>query len=209
MTKRIGVLALQGAFAEHIALLNKAIEDNKHDIEVITVKTAPQLSSCDSLIIPGGESTTISLIAKRTGLFDSLIEFVHDPTKTVWGTCAGLIFLAKELSNESSLVNSLDLLKVKVRRNAFGRQAESFIETCDFSSFIPDCTGFQVYFIRAPIIEEILSQDDVETLYTLKDGSIVAVSQQGRILGTSFHPELSDNDARFHNYFIQKYVLNN
>ncbi|CDO91676.1 unnamed protein product [Kluyveromyces dobzhanskii CBS 2104] len=206
MTKKIGVLALQGAFIEHVTLLKRAIDKHNYDVSVTTVKTASQLAECDSLVIPGGESTTISLIAKRTGLLQPLLDFVHDPSKTVWGTCAGLIFLAEKLSNESKFVDSLDLLKVRVRRNAFGRQAESFIQTCDFSSFIPGCTDFQVFFIRAPIIENVLS-NDVEVLFALDDGSIVAVSQQGRILGTSFHPELSDNDIRFHDWFIQKYVL--
>lgn len=207
MGKCVGILALQGAFIEHIQHLEKCITENKYDLSVTTVKTPEELEICDALIIPGGESTSMSLIAQRTGMYPHLLKFVHDPSKAIWGTCAGLIYLSKELSNEKELVKPLNLLKVKVKRNAFGRQAQSFIKDCDFSSFIPDCTDFPTVFIRAPVIETILDPQEVLPLYTLDNGLIVAATQGKNILATSFHPELAENDSRFHDWFIKKFVL--
>lgn len=211
--KCVGVLALQGAYAEHFKIIQQCVEVYKYDIEITTVKNESELARCDVLIIPGGESTSISLISQRTGIFQALVNFVNDPSKSVWGTCAGLIFLAKNVKNTPELVTTLDVLNVKVVRNAFGRQAQSFIKSCDFSSFIPNCTDFSAVFIRAPIIESILNleseneDNNIRVLYKLDNGSIVAVSQGNRILATSFHPELAEGDIRFHNWFLTEYVL--
>ncbi|KAG0677683.1 hypothetical protein C6P41_000198 [Kluyveromyces marxianus] len=211
--KCVGVLALQGAYAEHFKIIQQCVEVYKYDIEITTVKNESELARCNALIIPGGESTSISLISQRTGIFQALVNFVHDPSKSVWGTCAGLIFLAKNVKNTPELVSTLDVLNVKVVRNAFGRQAQSFIKSCDFSSFIPNCTDFSAVFIRAPIIESILNleseneDNNIKVLYKLDNGSIVAVSQGNRILATSFHPELAEGDIRFHNWFLTEYVL--
>lgn len=205
--KCVGVLALQGAFLEHVQHLERCIVDNEYDLKVITVKTPNDLSQCDALIIPGGESTSMSLIAQRTGMFTHLRKFVHDPSKATWGTCAGLIYISKELSNEKELVQPLELLQVRVKRNAFGRQAQSFIQICDFSQFIPGCHDFPAVFIRAPVIEEILDEEAVRPLFTLDDGLIVAATQGKNILATSFHPELAENDSRFHDWFLQQFVL--
>lgn len=101
MVKCVGVLALQGAFLEHVQHLERCVLEKEYDLKVITVKTPEELSRCDALIIPGGESTAMSLIAQRTGMFPHLRKFVHDPTKATWGTCAGLIYISKELANES------------------------------------------------------------------------------------------------------------
>ncbi|CAI4442651.1 CPA_1a_G0017750.mRNA.1.CDS.1 [Saccharomyces cerevisiae] len=171
MTIVIGVLALQGAFIEHVRHVEKCIVENRdfyeRKLSVMTVKDKNQLAQCDALIIPGGESTAMSLIAERTGFYDDLHTFVHNPNKVTWGTCAGLIYLSQQLSNEEKLGRTLNLLKVKVKRNAFGRQAQSSTRICDFSDFIPYCDDFPATFIRAPVIDEVLDQEDVRVLYKL------------------------------------------
>ncbi|CAI4725661.1 CQI_4a_G0043440.mRNA.1.CDS.1 [Saccharomyces cerevisiae] len=219
MTVVIGVLALQGAFIEHVRHVEKCIVENRDFYEkklsVMTVKDKNQLAQCDALIIPGGESTAMSLIAERTGFYDDLYAFVHNPSKVTWGTCAGMIYISQQLSNEAKLVKTLNLLKVKVKRNAFGRQAQSSTRICDFSNFIPYCNDFPATFIRAPVIEEVLDPEHVQVLYKLdgKDNGgqelIVAAKQKNNILATSFHPELAENDIRFHDWFIREFVLKN
>lgn len=214
MTVIIGVLALQGAFFEHIQHFKRCIDEHNYaNIDIIPVRNEIDLYKCDSLVIPGGESTSMSLIAQRTGLFEHLYNFVHDPSKTIWGTCAGLIFLSKELSSGSELVKTLKLVEIRVKRNAFGRQTHSFTKDCNFSSFIPGCSEFPAVFIRAPVIEKVLDSKKVDILYTLAAENshdlplIVAARQNKNILVTSFHPELADDDIRFHNWFIQEFVL--
>ncbi|SMN22427.1 similar to Saccharomyces cerevisiae YFL060C SNO3 Protein of unknown function, nearly identical to Sno2p [Maudiozyma saulgeensis] len=217
--KCIGVLALQGAFIEHVHHLKRCITKygsqfyNGITIKIITVRNKEELWKCDGLVIPGGESTAMSLIAQRTGFYEDLYEFTHNPQKCVWGTCAGLIFISDILMNENHLVKTLQLLHVKVKRNAFGRQAQSFTQECDFSSFIDGCNDFQATFIRAPVIEQILDDDTVKVLYRLnkpnspQNGLIVAVKQNDNVLATSFHPELAEDDLRFHDYFIRHFML--
>ncbi|CAB4256830.1 similar to Saccharomyces cerevisiae YFL060C SNO3 Protein of unknown function, nearly identical to Sno2p [Maudiozyma barnettii] len=217
--KCIGVLALQGAFIEHVHHLERCVDKyglqfyNGVTIKIITVRTKEELWQCDGLVIPGGESTAMSLIAQRTGFYDDLYKFVHNSQNSIWGTCAGLIFISEILSNEKDLVKTLQLLHVKVKRNAFGRQAQSFTQECDFSSFIDGCVDFPATFIRAPVIEEILDNDTVEILFRLnkpdspQDGLIVAVKQNDNVLATSFHPELAEDDLRFHDYFIRHFIL--
>lgn len=209
--KVIGVLALQGAFLEHANHLKKCLAANDYGvgIDVRIIKTPEELAKCDALIIPGGESTSMSLIAQRTGLYPHLYKFVHNPEKVIWGTCAGLIFLSAQLENENALVKTLGVLKVDVRRNAFGRQAQSFTKECDFSKFIPGCTDFPATFIRAPVVEEILDPIAVKSLYELPMNGknvVVAAQQDHNILVTSFHPELAENDIRFHDWFIRQFV---
>ncbi|KAK5134168.1 hypothetical protein LTR08_006828 [Meristemomyces frigidus] len=168
----IGVLALQGAFVEHITLLRKAAETFKSTrqskdanasidniaFSFVEVRTPAELSRCDALIIPGGESTSISLIAQRTGLLEPLRDFVKLDRKPVWGTCAGLILLAESATGEAKagqeLIGGLD---VRVRRNYFGRQVESF-EAELALPFLGDGQGgcFRTVFIRAPVVEAVL-----------------------------------------------------
>lgn len=215
--KVIGVLALQGAFIEHVQHLENCVEVYGEtygwDVKVTTVRTKDELWKCDGLVIPGGESTAMSLIAQRTGFYPELYKFVHSPEKKVWGTCAGLIFISDVLANENTLVKTLELLHVRVKRNAFGRQAQSFTQDCDFSSFIPGCTDFPATFIRAPVVEEILDQENVKVLYRLEregspqNGLVVAVKQGDNVLATSFHPELAETDLRFHDFFIRQFIL--
>ncbi len=184
---RIGVLAAQGAFAEHIATLEKL------DTEAVPVRLPEQLEGLDGLIIPGGESTTISRLMKAYNLMGSVTSGVARGM-AVFGTCAGMILLARTIIGNHA--SSLSLMDISVRRNAFGRQVDSF-ET-DLSVPALGDTPFPAVFIRAPIIESC--DPKVEVLARLPDKTVVAV-RQGRLIATSFHPELTD-DTRFHRLFL-------
>ena len=181
----IGVLALQGDFAEHIAMLKGL------GVSASPIRLPAELAGLAGLIIPGGESTTIGKLAVDFNLMEPLIEFGEQ--KAIWGTCAGAIFLSKDARREQPL---LSLMDISVERNAFGRQVESF--EADLAVPALGEAPFHAVFIRAPLIEEVGSEAQV--LATLEDGRIVA-AQQGRLLATSFHPELT-NDDRFHQYFL-------
>lgn len=187
---RIGVLALQGDFAEHIAMLRKL------GIEAIEVRLPEHLDGLDGLIIPGGESTTIGKLATDFGLMEPLRAFGKE--KAIWGTCAGAIFLSRDVKRPQPL---LGLMDITVARNAFGRQVDSFEIDLDVPALKrvdPSGSPYHAVFIRAPIIESV--SGDAEVLAYLPDGRIVA-AQQGKLMATSFHPELT-NDDRFHRYFL-------
>jgi pyridoxal 5'-phosphate synthase pdxT subunit len=182
---RIGVLALQGAFQEHCAVLKKL------GIEAVEARTVADLEDLDGLIIPGGESTTIGKLASWYGLLDKLRK--QSARLPIWGTCCGLVFMSKDVGMDQPLLAVMDTV---VERNAFGRQVDSFEEELDIEGL--EGGPFHGIFIRAPIIKEV--GEDVTVLCTLKDGRIVAV-RQGAMLATSFHPELTKDD-RLHRYFI-------
>jgi len=187
---RIGLLALQGDFAEHSAVLKKL------GVEVVEVRLPEQLSGLDGLIIPGGESTTIGKLAEDFGLIEPLRKFGQE--KAIWGTCAGAILLSKDARRSQPL---LEIMDITVERNAFGRQIASFetdLNVPALSQVDPDERPYHAVFIRAPLIESV--QAGAEVLSSLEDGRIVA-AQQGHLLATSFHPELTDDD-RFHRYFL-------
>lgn len=194
--------ALQGAFIEHIHTLNNIAEVT----EAIPIRTKEQLDSVDALIIPGGESTAMALIAERCGMLEPLREFVR--SKPTWGTCAGMILLADEASQtKRGGQQLLGGLHIAVNRNQFGSQKESF----ETNLYMPEVLGsdepFHAVFIRAPIITELKS-DKVKVLGKLGNqvGStgaetIVAV-QQDHLMATAFHPELTRDD-RLHRYFVR------
>ena len=188
---KIGILALQGDFAEHSAILEYL------GVETIQVRLPAHLESLDGLIIPGGESTTIGKLAEDYQLIEPIREF--SSKIAIWGTCAGAILLSKDARRNQPL---LELMDITVERNAFGRQVESFeidIEVPVLQELDPQ-TGqtFHAVFIRAPLIESV--GGTARTLATLPDGRIAA-AQQGNLLATSFHPELTPDD-RFHRYFL-------
>jgi 5'-phosphate synthase pdxT subunit len=188
---RIGILALQGDFAEHCAVLRRL------GVEAVEIRLPEQLESLDRLIIPGGESTTIAKLAVSYGLMEPLRKFGTE--KPVWGTCAGAIFLSKDAHRSQPL---LQLMDITVERNAFGRQVNSFEVGLNVPALLkidPVEKPFHAVFIRAPLIESV--QADACILAKLEDGRIVA-AQQGHLLATAFHPELT-NDDRFHRYFLQ------
>ena len=183
---RIGVLALQGDFREHIAMLERM------GVAAPEVRLPAHLEGLDGLIIPGGESTTITKLMDRWGFRTALPEAVSDGM-AVWGTCAGMIVLARRLVDPYP--EPLGLLDVTASRNWFGRQVDSF--EADFDVAGLGGGPFRAIFIRAPVIEE--AGESVEVLAALPDGHPVAV-RQGKMLATSFHPELTDDD-RIHRMF--------
>jgi pyridoxal 5'-phosphate synthase pdxT subunit len=184
---RIGVMASQGAFAEHIAVLRRL----KVDAEAI--RLPGELKGLDGLIIPGGESTTISRLMREYDLL-AAVRAMATEGLPVFGTCAGLVMLATDGVN--GRVEPLGLMDIRVRRNAFGRQRESFEQALNVPALGSE--PFRGIFIRAPAIEEV--HDGVEVLARLEDGTIVA-ARQGKLIATAFHPELA-GDARFHRYFL-------
>ena len=190
---RVGVLALQGDVREHLnslSLLNVAVQK---------VRTVEELETVNALIIPGGESTTISMLAKRVGLMNPLRKFVQDK-KAVYGSCAGMIMLANEILDGRKDQETIGGLDITVRRNAFGRQVDSFETDLKIKNFEKE---FRAVFIRAPWVERI--GDDVEVLATIKTSDNKehpVMVRQNNLLATAFHPELT-TDSRIHEYFLQ------
>ncbi|MEA3342461.1 MAG: pyridoxal 5'-phosphate synthase glutaminase subunit PdxT [Chloroflexota bacterium] len=186
---RIGVLAVQGAFIEHEKMLNTL------GAETVEVRLPEHLTELNGLIIPGGESTTIGKVASEWGLMEPIRAFTQSG-RPLWGTCAGMILMAQEVSDRAPGQLLLGLMDVTVRRNAFGRQVDSFEADLDIPAL--GDSPFHAIFIRAPLIERV--GERVETLAQLEDGTVAAV-RQGNLLATAFHPELTDDD-RFHRYFL-------
>jgi len=187
---RIGVLALQGDFAAHIKMLEGLGAEGK------AVRLPEHLEEIDGIIIPGGESTTIGKLMVIYNLQEVLQRKIQEGVP-IWGTCAGLILLAKETDNALLGQPLLASMNIRVRRNAFGSQRESF-ET-DLSVPALGEAPFHTFFIRGPAVESV--GPGVEVLATLDDDTIVAV-REGTLLGTAFHPEVS-GDPRFHQYFLR------
>ncbi|MBM2825513.1 MAG: glutamine amidotransferase [Dehalococcoidales bacterium] len=186
---KIGVLAVQGAFIEHINMLHHLA------VEASAIRLPRELEKLDGLIIPGGESTSISRLMREYNLV-SAIKNLAEAGLPIFGTCAGMILLADEISDGDSQVEALRVIDIKVKRNAFGRQRESF-ET-EIPIPVLGKKPFPAVFIRAPVIEQAGSE--IEILATLANGSTVA-ARQGKLLVAAFHPELTD-DVRFHQYFL-------
>ena len=185
MNMQVGVLALQGAFAAHSDCLTSI------GVQSIEVRNPEQLSSVDALLMPGGESSTMSHLLESSGLFDPIAARIADGMP-VFGTCAGMILLASEILDGRSDQRSFSAIDISVRRNAFGRQVDSFEST--INSPVGDFHGV---FIRAPRIERV--GKEVEVLGIINDEPVLV--RQGNVLAASFHPELS-NDARLHEYFV-------
>ncbi|MBU3642503.1 MAG: pyridoxal 5'-phosphate synthase glutaminase subunit PdxT [Candidatus Nanopelagicaceae bacterium] len=185
---RVGVLALQGDFREHIAALSAI------GVEAIAVKTAEEINSVDALVLPGGESTTIAKLARIFEVFDLIKQKIKDGLP-VYGSCAGLILLSNKILDGIEGQETFGGLNVIARRNAFGRQVDSFEGEIDFKGV----GKLNSVFIRAPWVEEVGTE--VEVLAS-SHGHPVAV-RQGKILATSFHPELTDNHA-VHRYFVEE-----
>lgn len=183
---KIGVLALQGDFIEHEHMLRDLGAD------VAQVRLPEHLNDLDGLIIPGGESTTIGKLATSYGLIEPLRDFAA--SRPTWGTCAGMIFLAKQLEHNQQPI--LGVMDITVNRNAFGRQIDSFEADLNITGI--EGEPFHAVFIRAPIATA--AGEGVDVLAQLDQGRIVA-ARQGHLLATAFHPELT-NDSRLHNYFL-------
>lgn len=185
----VGILALQGAFVEHAAAVERLGAESR------LVRLPGQLEGIDALIIPGGESTTISKLMAAFGIFDPLKKQTADGLP-VWGTCAGMILLARETDDGD--LPTLGAMDLRVRRNAFGRQVDSF--EADLAVGALGAQSFHAIFIRAPAIESV--GPGVEVLARLESGPIVAARQDGMLV-TAFHPELTA-DLRFHEYFLRE-----
>jgi pyridoxal 5'-phosphate synthase pdxT subunit len=183
---KIGVLGLQGAVREHA----RALETS--GVEVSVVKRTEDLEGLDGLVMPGGESTTMRRLIDRYEFFTPLQEFAMSG-KPVFGTCAGMILMAKDIEGYDH--GHLEIMDIKVHRNGFGRQRESFEVALDINGIVEE---YMAVFIRAPYIMSV--GENVEVLATFQDKIVAA--RQGRFLACAFHPELTDDD-RFHQYFVQ------
>ena len=184
---RIGVLAVQGDFAEHIAALQRL------GVDSYEARLPEHLIGMDGLIIPGGESTTLSRLMSIYRLREP-IQAMAEAGKAIWGTCAGMIMLAHEITEADPV--PLQLMDIGVQRNAFGRQIDSFEQELEVTGL--DSQPFHAIFIRAPVVNRV--GPAVKTLAALPSGQAVAV-RQGQLLATSFHPELTA-DTRLHRYFL-------
>jgi 5'-phosphate synthase pdxT subunit len=184
---KVGVLALQGTFIEHIGMLQQL------GVEAPPIRLPHELNTLDGLIIPGGESTTMLKLIESFGLIQPIREMARDGL-AIWGTCAGMVLLAKNVSNYE--METLCLMDMKIRRNAFGSQIDSF--EVDLEIPLVGEEPFHAVFIRAPVIKE--AEPGVKILSRLPDSTIVA-ARQNRLLACAFHPEFTD-DLRFHSYFL-------
>ncbi|MCU4800690.1 pyridoxal 5'-phosphate synthase glutaminase subunit PdxT [Halobacteria archaeon HArc-gm2] len=196
MTLTAGVVAVQGDVSEHADAIERAAAAHGEDSEVREIRDAGIVPECDVLLMPGGESTTISRLLHREGIAGEIVDHV-DAGKPVLATCAGLIVASTDAQDDR--VETLDLVDVTVERNAFGRQKDSFEAPLDVTGLDDP---FPAVFIRAPLISEV--GDDVEVLATWDDRAVAV--RDGPIVGTSFHPELTD-DPRIHDLAFFEEVL--
>jgi 5'-phosphate synthase pdxT subunit len=183
----VGVLALQGAFAAHCESLSSI------GVKTVEVRTPEQLASVDALLMPGGESSTMSQLLESSGLFDPIAARIAEGMPT-FGTCAGMILLSSEILDGRSDQRSFSAIDISVRRNAFGRQVDSFESDLDFNG-----SSLHAVFIRAPWVEEVGA--GVEVLSKVGDHAVAV--RQGNLLATSFHPELT-HDFAVHRYFFEE-----
>ena len=185
---KVGVLALQGAFRLHV----KALE--RLGVEAIEVRSLENFDDSEALIIPGGESTTMSFLLESSGIFDSLRERSAEGMP-ILGTCAGMILLSSKITDGRSDQKPLNLMGVEIRRNGYGRQIDSFESDLSIEGFD---TSFRGIFIRAPLVEAV--SEEVEVLAEVNGRPVMC--RQGSIIATSFHPELADDD-RIHAEFLE------
>jgi 5'-phosphate synthase pdxT subunit len=184
---KIGVLALQGDVREHVRALHEA------GATPVPVKAPADLASVDALVVPGGESTTIGKLLDRFGLLPPVIERAHSGMP-LFGTCAGMILMAKEITGPELAPHRMNLMDIAVRRNAYGRQVDSFEVDLDVEGLDAPLTAA---FIRAPVVEEV--GDRVEVLARWDEQPVLV--RQGRLLAASFHPEIT-GDSRLHQLFV-------
>lgn len=199
----VGVIGIQGAVSEHVAMMKQVFSGSSIDGVVRVIKPSDSLSDCDGVILPGGESTTISRVLHSSGLSEELIQRANDESLVIMGTCAGCILLAWSLIDNSNDVTLLKLMDMEIERNAYGRQRESFEQNITI-----DClelkekgnTVFPAIFIRAPVIKRVWGED-MEVLAVDAENQPIMI-QQNNCLALTFHPELS-KDPRIHHYFLR------
>ena len=192
-TTRVGVLSLQGASARHADMLARLGADP------VGVRTPAQLEGVDALVLPGGESTTMSMLLESSGLFDAVADRLAEGMPA-FGTCAGMILLGRDILDGRADQRSFGAIDIAVRRNAFGRQVDSFEADLEVAGVTGEGPVHAV-FIRAPVVDRV--GDDVEVLATVADRPVLC--RQGRVLVAAFHPELGD-DARLHELFLNQVV---
>lgn len=191
---KIGIIGIQGAISEHIISMKKTLKKNKINGNVFIIKNKNDLNKIDALLLPGGESTTISKILNKSGIFNDLFSKIKEDNIPVMGTCAGCVLLSSDISNNGDKIKLLSVMDMKVKRNAFGRQKESFETNVKIKGF---SKPYNAIFIRAPLIERVWG--NCEILSKIDDKIIMA--KQNNLIAISFHPELTD-DLRIHEYFL-------
>ena len=195
---KIGVLSFQGAVSEHFDAMKNTLNQRQINGSVIGIRTKTDLKNCDALILPGGESTTISRFLIKSDVFSELQKIIEHNTFPVMGTCAGCVLLAKSLIHNTGDVSLLQAMDMEVERNAFGRQRESFEHSIEFNEFT---TTFNAVFIRAPRITKTWGKCKVLSTFQKK----IIAARQGCLLALSFHPELTQ-DFRIHSYFLDMFL---
>ena len=190
----IGVIGIQGAVSEHITSMEKVLQETNTPGEVFVVKNKDQMEKVNALIFPGGESTTISRELYRTRLSEVICDRIKNDSLPVMGTCAGCVLLASELVDNEKDIKLLAAMDMKVKRNAFGRQRESFEEYINIDGFNKP---YNAVFIRAPAIEKTWGNCKI----LAKIENKIVMARQDNLLALSFHPELTD-DLRIHKYFL-------
>ncbi|OIO20928.1 glutamine amidotransferase subunit PdxT [Candidatus Micrarchaeota archaeon CG1_02_47_40] len=190
--QKVGVLALQGDVSEHVSVLKKAAQESGIEIDVVEVRTCRELSSLDALIIPGGESTTLSLLMEREGMFEEVKKI-----RKIFGTCAGAIMLAKKVRGAEEGQKFLGLVDIEVSRNAYGPQTESF--EAEIESGIG---RLKAVFIRAPVIERVWGDAKVLAEFAGKPVAVEERVEGKSFLAITFHPEIN-GETKFHEHFLR------
>ena len=190
----IGVIGIQGAVSEHVASMEKALRETNTPGEVFVIKNKQEINNIDALIFPGGESTTISRILYKSEFSDAISKRIKENNLPIMGTCAGCVILASEMTDNTQNVKLLSAMDTHVKRNAFGRQKESFEKNIDIKGFTEP---YNAVFIRAPVIEKVWGNCEILAEVDKK----IVMARQGSLLALSFHPELTD-DLRIHKYFL-------
>jgi 5'-phosphate synthase pdxT subunit len=190
----IGVIGIQGAVSEHISSMEKALIDSNQSGEVFWIKNKNEIEKVDGLILPGGECTTISRILYKSGFNKVISDRIKENNLPIMGTCAGCVILSSGISDEDNDVKLLSAMDMQVKRNAFGRQRESFEKKINIKDF---SEPYNAVFIRAPVIEKVWGNCQILAKIDKK----IVMARQGNLLALSFHPELT-NDLRIHKYFL-------
>ena len=190
----VGVFGAQGAISEHVTMMKNAIKENNFSGTVIVIKNKKELNGIDALIIPGGESTTISKILYNSGLYEAISKRIKESYLPIMGTCAGCVILASKMTDNFKDVKLLSAINMQVKRNAFGRQKESFEKNIKIKGF---SKPFNAVFIRAPVIEKVWGNCEILAKFDKK----IIMAREDPFLALSFHPELTD-DLRIHKYFL-------
>ncbi len=197
-TLSIGVIGIQGAISEHIGSMKSALKEANTSGNVFVVKNEEEINDLDALLLPGGESTTISRELYRSGLYNAILKRIKEKNLPIMGTCAGCVLLASEISYDTNDIKPLKAMEMQVVRNAFGRQKESFEKEINIEGFD---ASYNAVFIRAPIIKKIWG--NCKALAKIKKKIVMA--RQENILALSFHPELT-SDLRVHKYFLDMII---